>query len=74
MRRAGEEIELRKRHLYNWDVILNGETWICTAGEDFNCSPKSFREMACSAAKKRGLKAATRIRGKEVLIRAFPRN
>lgn len=42
---------------YDWDTILNGKIYRLTAGEDFDCVPKSFNLMVRSQAKRRGGKA-----------------
>ena len=58
------------RSRYEWDTILNGNTWELTKGEDFTCATGSFRSAVIGAAKKRNLAVRTKIKGDSVIVLA----
>ena len=72
MEKVTEKVEWGRggKALYDWDTILNGETWALTKGEDFQCSTDGFRSAARNAATKRSISVRTKIDGETVIVMA----
>ena len=72
MNQITEEVEWGAggRSRYEWDTILNGNTWELNKGEDFTCATGSFRSAVIGAAKKRNLAVRTKIKGDSVIVLA----
>lgn len=72
MKQVTESIEWGRggKAIYDWDTILNGNTWALTKGEDFECSVDGFRSAARNAATKRNVAIRTKIEGDTVIVMA----
>lgn len=72
MEKVTEQVEWGRggKALYDWETILNGETWALTKGEDFDCSVDGFRSAARNAATKRNISIRTKITGETVIVMA----
>lgn len=62
-----------KQATYDFNSWLNGEEWKLTKGVDFELEPERFRVYLQNQAAKRGIKAATRVRGDCVHVKAVAR-
>lgn len=58
---------------YPWDEWLDGRPWELVPGEDFKCTPASFRMLAALNAKHRGLKLVSRTLARKFYIQAIKR-
>jgi hypothetical protein len=58
----------RSRERYPYGEWFDGAVWRLRKGEDFTVSPQSIRTGIHSAARRRGIKVATRIYGDTVMV------
>lgn len=63
-----------RRTAYPWDQWGDGEWWRLERGVDFEASVSDFRANAYQLARRRGMKARTRIRGNVVFLQFIPRS
>ena len=56
---------------YDWETILNGQTWELVQGEDYKPEPRTFVAHVHGTAKRKGLKVHTHIDGKNIIVRAY---
>lgn len=56
---------------YDWKSLFDGQTWKLERGPDFGCKMSSFRCQVFTAAKKHGVKVATRVDGDSLYLQAF---
>lgn len=57
--------------IYPWHKWFDGRVWELRRGEDFRCSPESFRATVMRTARERGCKVRTRKRGEVLTIEAM---
>lgn len=67
-------LETASQSEYNWDVLLDGQTYDLKHGEHFGCKVGTFAQMARNQAKKRflNLRVSVDEEAGTVSIRAFP--
>ena len=54
---------------YPWNVWADGGCWQAFRGEDFACEPRAFVNAVQQYARRKGLKAETRVVGDTVKFR-----
>ena len=57
---------------YPWEEWADGNVWVLTPGEDFQCSIESMRATCFNFANKRMLKLRTRVVHGELVIQFAP--
>jgi hypothetical protein len=58
---------------YPWGRWLDGSTWRITRGGDFDVEVSSIRSAVTEAARRRGLRAESRIEHDSLIFRATPK-
>ena len=59
--RVDHQFGRTKRSTYNWDVLLDGDTWRLLPSRDFECKPESVVVSARREAKKRGFRLRAEV-------------
>lgn len=63
-------VRMRKRFKYPWDKWLDGQQWVLTWNQDFLVTAEDMRTMCRRAARARGLRLDSSIRGDMLMIKA----
>jgi len=56
---------------HNWDLILDGQCWRMTKGEDFSCESRSMMQSIYKEAKRREIKVRTSRDGDTIVVQAY---
>lgn len=45
----------------DWDKVTNGQPWLATKGQDFNCATRTFASRLYQAARRHKMQVAVRL-------------
>ena len=65
------DFSVGRRSKYDWDSIFDGNIYVLSRGDDFDCSVASFRTQAYNAARTRNGKLLTSIHDENSIVLKF---